>query len=188
MDIIELVDLVRRAQNGDEAAFGQIYDDFAPRIFRYVKLKIQHPPDAEDVLQEVFIKAYKGLGSLDMDKLNFSAWLYKVASNTINDHFRKKYRTPEVSVIDEKFDAPSDYSLEKDLMTKWDWDAAKAAFLQLPPLYRQVLELRFEQQFTIDEVAEIIGKSNLSIRLIQHRALKKIRFILKDYDLQPRKI
>lgn len=180
---MEINRLITKAREGDSEAFGQIYDSFAQKIFKYIRLKIQDRQEAEDILQEVFIKAYKGLGGLAMENLNFSAWLYKVAGNTINDHFRKKYRTPEIIGIDEKFDAPSKYSLQGEVTAKWDWDLARQAFNRLPPIYKQVLELRFVQEMSLNEVAEILNKNSLSVRLIQHRALKKVRIILNANDL-----
>ncbi|MDR3642256.1 MAG: sigma-70 family RNA polymerase sigma factor [Candidatus Doudnabacteria bacterium] len=185
---MEINHLVKLARDGDEEAFGQIYDNFAQKIFKFIRYKIQNRQEAEDVLQEVFTKAYIGLGSFSMENLNFSAWLYKVAGNTINDHFRKKYRSPVTAAIDENFDAPSGYSLQDEAATKWDWNLARDAFSQLPAVYRQVLELRFVQELSVDEVADILHKSNLSVRLIQHRALKKVRQILNNYDLGYQKI
>src|SRR6266404_1605419 len=158
--------LVVKAKQGDSEAFGQLYDNFAQRIFRYVRLKVQNRQEAEDVLQEVFIKAHRGLEKLQMENLNFSAWLYRIASNTINDFFRKKYRTPEILGIDENFDIASHVSVEKEITIKSDVEMVRGAFDQLPPLYKQVLELRFIQEFSLDEIAKVLGKSNLSVRLL----------------------
>src|SRR5690348_1830026 len=136
MDISELLS---RAKDGDHEAFAQVYDSFAQKIFKFISLKIQSRQEAEDVLQEVFIKAYKGLAGLNMDKLNFSAWLYKVAGNTINDYFRGKYRKPDTLGMDENFDVPDKRSLAKEISAKWDWQMVQAAFNELPILYKQVL-------------------------------------------------
>jgi len=176
---MEVNDLVAKAKMGDSEAFGQLYDNFAQRIFRYIRLKVQNREEAEDILQEVFVKAYRGLDSLDLGNLNFSAWLYKIASNTINDYFRKKYRTPEISPIDENFDVAGGISLQKEIEVKSDVEIVRAEFTNLPVLYRQVLELRFVQDFSLDEVAKVLKKSNLAVRLLQYRALKKIQVILK---------
>lgn len=173
-------ELVKRAKQGDSEAFGRIYDLFAQRIFRYIRLKVQNQSEAEDMLQDVFVKAYRGLDRLKMEDLNFSAWLYRVAGNTINDYFRKKYRSPEPAALDETFDVPSSQSLQKDIEIGSEMETVRAAFGQLPDLYRQVLELRFIQEFSLEEIARILDKSNLSVRLLQFRALKKIKIILKD--------
>src|SRR3989344_5304415 len=139
---MEINELVVRAQNGDSDAFGLIYDSFARRIFRYIRIKINDRQEAEDILQEVFVKAYKGLGQLKAEDLNFSAWLYRIAGNTVNDHFRKKYRTPDTAAIDENFDLPDSYSLEKEAVLHSDLEIVRSCLGSLPPLYKQVLELR----------------------------------------------
>lgn len=178
----ETNDLVKRAKQADSEAFGQLYDRFAQRIFKYIRLKIQNQPEAEDVLQDVFVKAYRGLASLNLQDLNFSAWLYKVAGNTINDYFRKKYRTheSEIIAIDESFDIPSGVSLQHEVEINSEIEMVRQAFDSLPPLYKQVLELRFLQEFDLDEIAKILNKTNLSVRLLQFRALKKVKIILNE--------
>jgi RNA polymerase sigma-70 factor (ECF subfamily) len=177
---LEINQLVSKARQGDSKAFGQLYDNFAQRIFKYVRLKIQNREEAEDILQEVFVKAYRGLNSLNPENLNFNAWLYKVASNTVNDHFRKIYRAPEIVGIDEDFDTPDFNTPEKEITIKSDLETAQEAFTQLPVVYKQVLELRFLQDMSLTETAKILNKSNLSIRLIQYRALKRVKLILRE--------
>src|SRR3989344_4603860 len=134
--------LVEKAKQGDTEAFGRIYDEFVRRIFKFVRQKIQNQQEAEDIVQETFVKAYKGLASLKTEDLNFSAWLYRIAGNTVNDHFMKKYRTPDTAAIDENFDLPDSYSLEKEAVLNSDLEIVRSCLGSLPPLYKQVLELR----------------------------------------------
>jgi len=176
----DINNLIFQAKQGNTEAFGHIYDQFVRRIFKFVRLKVQNQQEAEDLVQETFVKAYKGLAKLKMEDLNFSAWLYRIAGNTVNDHFRKKYRTPEITAIDEKFDLPDSYSLQEEVAMHSDLEIVRGVLHQLPPLYQQVLELRFLQDLSLDETANIINKNNLSVRLIQFRALKKLRIILKS--------
>ena len=178
MQLLDINNLVARAKQGDQQAFGQIYDQFIKRIFKFVRLKIQDSQEAEDIVQEVFVKAYKGLAGLKIKDLNFSAWLYRVAGNTINDHFRKKYRTPDIIPIDETFDVADSYSLQEEAAIASDLEIVRAGLKKLPPQYREVLELRFVQDLTLDECAAALNKSNLSVRLAQFRALKKLKMIL----------
>ncbi len=177
---METNELVEKAKNGDAEAFGQLYDAFTQKIFKFIRLKIQDQQDAEDVLQEVFIKAYRGLQNLKMDGLNFNAWLYKIASNTINDKFRKQYRTPDMVRIDGSFDIADKGSLQKDIELSSDIEDLHKVLNQLPDLYKQVLELRYIQDLSLAEIAKIFNKSNLSVRLLQFRALKKVQLILKN--------
>ena len=80
--------------------------------------------------------------------------------------------------IDESFDITDGYSLEEEAAINSDLEIVRAALNNLPPQYKQVLELRFVQDLTLDETAAVLNKSNLSVRLAQFRALKKLKVIL----------
>ena len=176
---MEVNEFVIQAQLGNNTAFEELYNNFSKKIFFYIRKKIQNYEEAEDVLQEVFIKSYQGLNSLRPGDINFSAWLYKIASNTINDHFRKRYRSPEVVSIDENFDLPDKHSLFKEILVRSDLESAKENLKLLPPLHKDVLELRFFQELSVNEVAKVLHRSNLSVRMIQYRARKNLNSMLQ---------
>lgn len=177
---MEINEAVLKVKEGELEAFGYIYDSFAQRIFKYVRIKIQNRQEAEDILQEVFVKAYQAIPKLSMKDLNFAAWLYRVTSNTINDHFRKRYRSQEVLGLDDNLEIQNKQNTEAEYIVKSDFKTVRDAFAKLSPLYRQVLELRFVQEFSVSEVAVILCKSKAAVRIIQYRALKKTQKILSD--------
>lgn len=179
MDIQELVE---KAKNGDRESFGEIYDLFADKLFKYISIKIQDKTQAEDILQEVFVKAWKNLYTLRNEKLQFSAWMYRITSNTVNDYFRKIYREPEPVELTTAHDVAEDIpSLdEEDDTTKRE--LLGKIIKKLPSQYQEILELRFTQELSIEETARILKKSNLAIRLMQYRALRSLKKHLKDYD------
>ncbi len=168
-------DLVKQAKAGDRHAFAGLYDQFADRIFRFILIKVRHEQEAEDLLQTVFIKAWNGLGGFDLRKANFSAWLYKIATNAVYDYFRKSARQPQNLELNEDLNI----TIAEDTGSQMDQIQAigelRKKLKLLPSQYREVLELRFVQDFTLKETAEILQKSSLSVRLLQHRALKKLK-------------
>ncbi len=172
---MEILELVRKTKQGDQEAFAQLYDQFADRIFKFIKLKVGSKQQAEDILQDTFVKVWNGAKTLRLEELNFSAWIYRVAHNAVNDYYRKIYRQPENLELNENIDVASGTSLSDELESKENSINIKQALQSLPNQYRQVLELRFIQDFTVDETAKILGKNNLSTRLLQHRALKKLK-------------
>jgi RNA polymerase sigma-70 factor, ECF subfamily len=174
---MDIAKLIQEARQGNSAAFGEIYDLFADRIFRYIRLKVQDPSQAEDILQEVFVKSWQGLPTLRLEGLNFNAWIYKIAGNTVNDHFRKLYRSPQTFELDENINMASPDKADREIISQQDRQAITQALAALPVQYRQVLELRFIQEFSISETADVLGKSNLAVRLLQHRALVQLRKI-----------
>lgn len=180
---MDIQEAILRSKQGDREAFGEVFDYFADRLYRFIKYKTNNRFAAEDILQEVFLKAWLGLPRLPEDNLNFSAWLYKIASNTANDYFREQYRTPNTLDLDSVIEILDDeHSTQGQLSDSMDIDGemkmVNKAFEHLPSQYRQILELRFIQDLTLDETAEIVGKTNLAVRILQHRALKKLREII----------
>ena len=178
---MEINELVEKARAGDQQAFGQLYDIFADRIFKFISIKVSDSFQAEDVLQDTFVKAWKGLHTLKLEDLNFSAWLYKIARNTVNDFYRKNGNKQTVE-LDESMPIP-DANAEK-FVEQMDIDFSvellKNSLQKLPQQYRTVLELRYIQDFEIKEVAKILGKTNLAVRLINHRAIIKLKDIINN--------
>ncbi len=174
MEATQITNLVRRMQTGDQDALSELYDGFADRIYTFLRHKVSTDQEAEDLLQDVFVKAWRGSKSLQLTDLNFSAWLYRIATNTANDHYRKVYRRPEVTTLDDapEIAAPDDTSraVEQSFISV----QVREALDRLPASYKQVLELRFFQEYSIEETAHILGKSSLSTRVLQHRALRKL--------------
>ncbi len=174
---MEVLELVRKAQQGDHSAFGLLFEMFSDKIYRFISYKISAIEEREDILQEVFVKVWKGLSGLKLDQLNFQAWIYRITLNTINDYYRKQYRQPEP--VELKEDAASKFDnsgYDESLMV------AKV-FAQLKPEYKEVLDLRYIEGLELEEIAGVLGKTNLAVRILIHRALKQSRLILKDYDI-----
>ncbi len=186
---MEILELAKKAKGGDQQAFGEIYDLYAQKIYKFICYKVK-TRESEDILQEVFIKAWNGMANLKLENLNFNAWLYRIASNTINDYFRKFYRTEQTVELDENASIYNSADVPANrLALQGDVEMVKRALKALPSQYQQVLELRFIQDFTLQETANILNKSNLAVRLLQHRALKNLRANLdKKYDYGYEKI
>jgi RNA polymerase sigma-70 factor, ECF subfamily len=172
MDILETI---RKAQSGDTQSFGVLYDEFADKIHRFICVKVKNRNQTEDILQETFVKAWQGLPKLKLEDLNFKAWLYKIASNTINDYFRKIYRNPDTLELDESLPLIAQGGPERDLHALYDSELVRSVLSTLPTQYQHVIELRFLQEFSLQETSAILGKSNLATRLTQHRALKLLK-------------
>lgn len=170
-----LDNLVLRAKERDPEAFGLIYDEFSQKLFRFIKLKVQVQVEAEDVLQEVFIKAWQALPRFELEGSNFNAWMYRITTNTINDYFRRKYRRPETVELSDTLAIQGAESPSEDLSKSMDASLIRDALRTLLPQYREILELRFIQDFSIQETAKILKRSHVSVRVLQHRALKKLQ-------------
>jgi len=178
MDRTEVLALVTLAKERDEKAFSQIYDLFAESLYRFISYKIPNREQAEDVLQDTFLKAWRALPKLSLDNLNFNAWLYRIARNAINDYYRTLKRRPTPDNLENYYDLSSDSNIEKEVSSNIDIEKLKIAIKNLPNSYQQILDLRFLQEFSIEETAKAMGRTEIAIRVAQHRAIKKLNSIL----------
>ncbi len=182
MSTEQIRELVSHVKTGDQDAFAKIYDEFADRIYAFIRIKTVGENEADDIMQDVFVKAWQGCRKIELKNLNFSAWLYKVASNTINDYYRKKYRTPNIVSIDEAVEIQSKDSPQNNLSEQFSKDEIRFALDKLPTHYKEVIELRFFQNLNINETAQIMRKNSITVRVWQHRAIKQLEQIYKDNE------
>lgn len=163
---------VRRCLNNEPEAFKELLDRYKNQIFSFILRLIQNPSDAEDIAQDVFIKAFRHLSSYDSGS-PFITWLFKIAHNTTIDFVRMK-RPAAVSIHDEVDPIdPEDVgqSLDKAMDKIFQEAFIERLFAALPRLYREVLVLRHKENMDIKEIAQIlqIPEGTAKIRLFRAR-------------------
>lgn len=181
MDTNQINALVKQTQSGDQAAFAALYDVFAQRLYAYIRIKVSDTEKAEDILQEVFLKAWTGCRSLEIKDLNFSAWLYKVTANTINDFYRKTYREPQTVPIEEAAEVAGIDNPATNASRGLEKRVIEQTLDRLPTHYKEVIELRFLQDFSIADTAQILRSNSVTVRVWQHRAMKELEKLFKEY-------
>lgn len=188
IDKNHIIELVKQTQSGDQAAFAELYDEFAQRLYAFIRIKVVGTGEAEDILQEAFLKAWQGCRNLDLNNLNFSAWLYKITSNTINDYFRKKYRQPQTTALEEAAELAGEDNVTNDASSGFSKQVIAKTLDRLPAHYKEVIELRYIQEFSVKEAAEIMKKNSVTVRVWQHRAIKELEKLFKEYGQTPEEI
>jgi RNA polymerase sigma-70 factor (ECF subfamily) len=186
-DVAKLPDdeLVRRAQADDERAFGELVTRYESKVYSLGIKMLRNPEDAEDVLQDTFLRAYRGLKSF-MGNSTFSTWIYRITANSALMRLRKK-QLPTVSIEDaDERDAPitiADWAPGpvEQLLTQETRDAMQQAIEALPPEFRQVFVLRDVEGLSNGEVAEILDLSVAAVKSRLHRARLKVRNRLMSF-------
>jgi RNA polymerase sigma-70 factor (ECF subfamily) len=177
-------DLIQRAKDGDQKAFAQLYEEHFDRIYRYVLLRIGNKAEAEDMTQQVFLKALRSISSFKWKGTPFAAWLFRIAHNQVVDYFRKKKHSPApLDDLPVRSDDDPQLKAEQSL----DIQQVVSATGQLTAAQREVLSLRFAGGLAIAEVAAIMGKSQGAIKALQHSAVVALRRILmvdNDEEIQ----
>ncbi len=172
--------LVKQALEGSEEAFRDLVTRYQRPIFALVLRMVRDPAEAEELAQDVFIKAYGALDRFDRSR-KFSSWLFKIAHNTAIDRLRRKriatvpLETPPgepdpLAVLsDTRVESPSAATERGELA-----EAFEAALSRLRPAYREVLLLRFQQGMAYDEIADVTGLALGTVKTHIHRARKAV--------------
>ena len=174
--------LAAEAQKGGRDAFGQLVELYHEEIFRMIYYRTRSRMDAEDLAQDVFVKAYRNLPGLK-DTSRFRTWLYSIAVNRVRDFFRwrklRLYYTPPEN--DELPEQPADGELQNDpaplddLLGREFWDRMREHAKVLSKWEREIFFLRFLDQLSLPEIARVINKSESAVKTHLYRALKKFK-------------
>ncbi|HEY90666.1 MAG TPA: sigma-70 family RNA polymerase sigma factor [Dehalococcoidia bacterium] len=168
--------LVHRAQHGDKEAFTELYEAYFDKLYRYVVVRIGNKAEAEDMTQQVFVRAYKSISSFRWKGVPFSAWLFRIAHNLVVDFFRKESKRPTVPL--EESLLVSDEDPRQAIEQQMDIERVMTATRKLTAAQREVVSLRFAGGLTIAEVARTMGKSEGAVNALQHSAIAALRRIL----------
>lgn len=164
-------ELVERSVAGDIEAFGELYGIYLDRIYRYILYQVNDRVVAEDLTEEVFLKAWKGINRFTCKGPPFSSWLYRIAHNHIIDYFRTNR---QLSLIDSAVQANSE-NPEEVVEEQLIKSKLLAAIHELPCQQQQIIILKFIEELDNKEIEDIIGKSQGAIRVMQMRALIALR-------------
>lgn len=172
----DLSKLITEAQKGDKDAFGEIYNIFYQRIYRFCRFSLKRTEAAEDVCQETFVKAWSSLPSFSQYKGgSYQAYLFKIARNLIIDLSRKKkeFALEEYTFIEDKED------LSEQFDKKQEKQKLKEALNKLTKIERQIIILRYFEELTTAEVARAAGLREGALRVRIHRILIKLEGIIE---------
>jgi RNA polymerase sigma-70 factor (ECF subfamily) len=167
-DITMLVD---KAARGDFRAFGQLYTIYLNRIYRYVLYHVKDRMTAEDITDEIFIKAWKAIRSCKNKGHTFSAWIYRIAHNHIINTLRDLNRFSSINV--EKVAELDTLDIRNEMTP--DQQELLDAIAELPPNQTQVITLKFIEGLDNREIGKILGKSEGAVRVLQLRGLTALR-------------
>ena len=167
----KIIRLVERAAGGDIEAFGELYSIYLNRIYRYVFYQVKDKMTAEDITEDVFIKAWKVIDSCKGRGETFSPWLYRIAHNQVIDilRSRRKQLLTEMETVD-KVSGP-----ELEVEGKLERQELLGMIAYLPEAQRQVIILKFFEGLDNFEIGQVMGKKQGAIRILQMRALSTLR-------------
>jgi RNA polymerase sigma-70 factor (ECF subfamily) len=178
-----VIDLVARAQAGDAAAFGEIYDRYVGLIYRYIYYRVGSQTLAEDLTSETFLRALRRFSSFTWQGRDVGAWFVTIARNLVTDHFKSSRYRLEVATSDmiaTAGDEPGTSTPESEVLSHLTNETLLTAVRQLNSEQQECIVLRFLQGLSVSETALAMGKNDGAIKALQYRAVKSLGRLLPD--------
>jgi RNA polymerase sigma-70 factor (ECF subfamily) len=177
--------LVDAARAGDERALSELYQSYFPRVYRYILARTGNTYDAEDLTEEVFMRVLEAIDRFQWREAPFSAWLFRIAHNAVISQRRKDTARGRSSQLNDGMPVDSagpEELVESRLVLNEVMEAAK----RLPDAQRQVISLRFAAGLSVAETARVMGKGEGNVKVIQHKAIAKLREMMGQPKKRPR--
>src|SRR6266436_2294245 len=171
--------LVRRVQAGDTGAYADLVARYRDRLGRYALHMLGNREDAEEVLQDSFVRAYRSLARCD-DPERFGAWLYGILVNRCRTAGARAARRRRMFVHDAQ---ALDLAAHADQADRLDWtDAVDRALARLAPDYREALLLKRGQDVEYEEIAELTGAGVSALKMRVKRAREQLQKYLREAE------
>lgn len=177
----EIEKLVDRAIKGDGNAFGRLYDMHVDRIYRHIYYRVGNTTDAEDLTQQVFLRAWQAIRRYKKTAIPFLGWLIKISHNLVIDFYRS--RKSEVPIDFDITDTEPENDPANLAEARFSRREIRQAINRLKGDQQQVVLMRFIEDFSYAEIAASLGKSEGAVRVILHRGLVKMRTIIEKARL-----
>lgn len=176
--------LVASCQNGEVDAFGQLYDLYINKVYRYVYYRVDKA-EVEDTVENVFVKVWEHIDQYVPGESRFSSWLFRIAHNLVVDHYRhhRKHVSLRESLpkhLVQSDDDPVDWTAMR--LTQ---DQVRGALVELKESHQQILVLKYLSGFSNKEIAQILQRNENNVRILHYRALRALKLVLEEKGLQP---
>ncbi|MBT4277222.1 RNA polymerase sigma factor [Candidatus Falkowbacteria bacterium] len=171
--------LITKIKAGDKEAFGEFYDLYVDKIYRFIYFKVSRVQEAEDLTSEVFLRVWQyARDGVEIE--NIKAFLYRVSRNAVIDFYRKNYGKETVDLEDHNI---IDNLKADNLIEKIDTKAQVKEIIEkldsIKEEYKEVILLRFVEEYSTKEIAEVMGRSKGATRVLLHRAMEALRSKVK---------
>jgi len=173
--------LILKIRRGDTEAFRKIYQIFADKIYKFIYYRISNREASLELSQEVFLALWKYLSDKEKEITNLRGLTYQIARNLINNYYdANKVWKVDLEEVEYKLGVSIDLGQEFDLKISIKELKSKLQVLESDE-DRRIIELKFFDGLSHNEIAEVVGKSSGNVRVILHRALKKLKEIYKKW-------
>lgn len=175
--------IIERARQGDSEAYGELYECYRLGVFRYLYYRTGDTQVADDLTSEVFLRMIQALPGFEQREVGFQAWLFQIAQNILNDHYRKMSVRNDVQLEDTILNNHQTLARSRPVEHSLNSVTLNQAINRLSGEQRDVIVLRFISGMPISQVAQTLNKSEDAVKGLQRRALMTLRDVLSDWEI-----
>jgi RNA polymerase sigma-70 factor, ECF subfamily len=173
-------ELVAAAQQGDQNAFGQLYDRYVDVVFRFVLFRVGDRPLAEDLTSETFLRALRRISSVSYQGRDVGAWFVTIARNLVLDHVKSSRYRLEMTTADILDSSADDRGPEQEVVEEATATELMRCVAQLGRDQQECIMLRFMQGLSVSETASVMGRNEGAVKALQHRAVRRLAQLLPE--------
>ncbi len=179
----EIEELVKKSQKGDQDAFSVLYDFFVDRIYKYIYYRVNEE-DVEDLVEMVFLKVWENIKQYKFKKKSFSAWIFRIAHNLVVDYYRANKNKETFELSEFLSDENRQHNPIKKTQQILDREVLRVAISKLNKSYQEIITYKFINELSNKEISKILKKTEGSLRILQHRALKALKDELEKMGIK----
>ncbi len=172
---LELNRLIKRMQGGDQRAAEKLYIKMMPKVYGFCMNRVGNPHLAEDLTQDIFLRLVEKVEIFDSKRGSFSVWFWQIARNVVADHYRKRQEVAFVDVGEDRVEVSAAYDPSQALTYKLEYERVSSVVRCLDQEEQELFEMRFVIELSYKEIAEILGKSEGSLRVAANRLKQKLQ-------------
>ena len=163
-------------ERGAREIFVELYEEFLPRVFRYIRYRVNSEQETEDLTSVVFEKALVNFEKYSRDKASFSTWIFSIARNTVIDHYRTQARRPSISLEKAEIETSSNELLPDDVLVKMEErEKLQSCLSRLSREEQEIIALKFGAEMNNRQIARATGLSESNVGTKLYRAVRKLR-------------
>ncbi len=173
--------MVEKNDYYEHREFPELYDEFFDRVNRYLRCRVHNPWDADDLTTTVFMKALEKFHQYSRTS-PFASWVFRIAHNTFVDFVRRNREFPTDTEVMLGIVADDEYQPELRALTKEEIELLRRRMNDLTQDQRDVLTLRFFGDLKIAQIADVLRRTESSVKMISHRGLKSLQSMYEEGD------